>query len=156
MFPSPEPEDVKLRRFFLLRDLIYAYRGLIGRGSMVYETLAGRIGSRLPKEVSIFKLSWQYLFRKNEGDIIAHLRKAIPAWKDHLPELSFSATFSAEELELPWVRMMLEDPGNHIKKRRLDVMASQQYKNLWEAGSIEQFKQAFIDCVECKFQSICS
>ena len=39
-------------KFFLLRDVIYAKRGLVGRDSMVYETLARRMGSRPPKEFS--------------------------------------------------------------------------------------------------------
>ena len=56
---------------------------------MVYATFDGILGARLPKEMSILKLSWQYLFRKREGEIITHLRHTIPTWKDHLPELSF-------------------------------------------------------------------
>ena len=51
------------KQYFLLRDLIYGYRGLLGRGSTIYETLAGRISSRLPKELN---LGWHYLFCNHE------------------------------------------------------------------------------------------
>ena len=70
-------------------------------------------------------MSWQYLFHKHEGNIITHLQKAIPAWKNYFPKLSLSTLFSAEKLGLPWVWMTLKIIGEPINLRQLDVIVSQ-------------------------------
>lgn len=140
-----QSDNSKPKQLFLLRDLVRAVQRLVGRSTLVYETFAGVVGTGLPKEITILGLSWQCSSRENEGDDIRRLH--IPAWKDHLPELSFSATYSAEKLGPPWTRMTLEDPfGNRFESRRLDVITSCKHKNILKAGTSRGLiKQASID-----------
>ncbi|TEB27493.1 hypothetical protein FA13DRAFT_1794664 [Coprinellus micaceus] len=71
--------------------------------------------------------------------------------EDYLPELTFTRTFTAEELDLPWLRLGLNLNPNTYNDRVLRGMVGKLYHKLWEAGSIENFKQAWLDCVECLY-----
>lgn len=86
-------------------------------------------------------MSWQYTFRFAEGVIIDALRKSIPAWKDHLPDLRFHASYSPKDLGLPWTRMNVVIPeGSKIEPRCLNATVEKNYVPLWEAGGIQEFK----------------
>lgn len=100
------------------------------------------------------KMSWQWLFRTPEGETISALREAIPDWADHLPDIKYHTTYQPKDLDLPWTRLGLKMPPRHsIKPRYLHAMAGKQYECLWEAGDLNKFKQAFLDCVECHYHA---
>lgn len=97
------------------------------------------------------KFSWPLKSRVSEIDIIKHLKNALPeSSHDHLPELFFSRTWTAEELKLPWLDLGLSLSEENHQDRVLRGLAATYYKKLWEAGSITNFKQAWLDCVECE------
>ncbi|RDB19221.1 hypothetical protein Hypma_013558 [Hypsizygus marmoreus] len=135
---------------FLVRRIIFEYRGLIGRGTMVYEVL--RLGRT---EAEALKISWPLTIRDLEATIIRTLRERIPGWKDHLPEVSFSTTLTAEELGLPRVQLLKQVPPTdfRLEDRHMHAMAGELYKKLWEVDSVAEFEQVFLDCVECHYHA---
>ncbi|RDB14877.1 hypothetical protein Hypma_016414 [Hypsizygus marmoreus] len=135
---------------FLIRRMIFEYRGLIGRGTMVYEVL--RLGRT---ETEALKISWPLTIRDLEATIIRTLRERIPGWKDHLPEISFSTTLTAEELGLPRVQLLKQMPPTDFKleDRHMHAMAGALYKKLWEVDNVAEFEQVFLDCVECHYHA---
>jgi hypothetical protein len=93
---------------------------------------------------------WQWHFRSAEGEMVSELRKAIHDWADHLHDVKFCTSYQPKNLDLPWTRLDLRKPSeNTIQGRYLHVMASTYYSPLWEAGNLDNFKQVFLDCVEC-------
>jgi hypothetical protein len=70
--------------------------------------------------------------------------------QDPLPEFTFTSTFTAEELNLPWLRLGLNLTPSNYSDWVLRGMVGKFYHKLWEAGSIENFQQAWLDYVECE------
>jgi hypothetical protein len=152
IFPSggptntPKPSNVK----FSVNDILSQYRGLIGRGTMVYGV--SRVHEDKPNEANrVLKISWPLTVRTREATTIATLLQAIPEWKEHLPEVHFSSTYTAEHLGLPRFELLKSHPGkDKLEDRELHVLGMSLYKKLWEVDSVAEFQAVFLDCVECK------
>lgn len=133
---------------FQIKGVLFEYRGLIGRGTMVY--LVSRVGVSSPCDEAL-KISWPVTLRPLEATTIEKLLKAIPGWKDHLPAVSYSFTQTAQDLELPCVELLKSSQVPYFEDRQLHVLVSKKYEKLWQLDNVEEFQDAFIDCLECKF-----
>ncbi|TFK39390.1 hypothetical protein BDQ12DRAFT_681704 [Crucibulum laeve] len=142
--------------FKLVGHPLHVYRGLLGRGTMVYP-VSQLINNKEWLNDLILKSSWQTQMCTPEGDIIQHLRKTIPAFKDHLPDIKYSAAYSSkDDLKLPRTQMpelKATHEHNGIEERDLYILSMPIYKKLWEVESIAEFKRVFIDCVECHYHA---
>ncbi|KIL63961.1 hypothetical protein M378DRAFT_198649 [Amanita muscaria Koide BX008] len=146
LFPQ---NDVK--RFRIDEDgVLFANKGLIGRGTVVFSVVP--IGDNATSEgKQVVKILWRQKKRKEESDIIQQLRKAIPAMKQHLPELTAFVSVTAAELNLP--RQLLRLSYDDDWERELLMIAMKRYKGLWYAKDVDEFKDIFVDCVECHYAS---
>ncbi|KAG6843425.1 hypothetical protein H0H87_004701, partial [Tephrocybe sp. NHM501043] len=107
-------------------------------------------------EDEALKICWPHRNRKLEGDTLECLRKRLPAqWHDHIPEVTYSATATAEDLRLPRVELLKLSAIKDFerKDRQLHILVMKIYKKLWEAGSVEEFMEIYLDCVECHHAS---
>ncbi|KAF8954465.1 hypothetical protein BDZ97DRAFT_1865083 [Flammula alnicola] len=142
---------------FPVSKVLATYRGINGRGTYVASVYAGRVGSKLRNSLYALKMSWQYISRTHEGDLLQKVRATLPPyWQKRLPNPLFYAKYTSEELGLPSSKMksILEDPNapdNVIQGRDLHVLVSNLYAPLWEARDVEEFKRVFLDCVECHY-----
>ncbi|KAF8954455.1 hypothetical protein BDZ97DRAFT_1865056 [Flammula alnicola] len=142
---------------FPVSKVLATYRGINGRGTYVASVYAGRVGSKLRNSLYALKMSWQYISRTHEGDLLQTVRAALPPyWQKRLPNPLFYAKYTSEELGLPSSKMksILEDPNapdNAIQGRDLHALVSNLYVPLWEAKNVEEFKRVFLDCVECHY-----
>jgi hypothetical protein len=149
MFPPTGTEKERVPRF-RLKEVLSNYYGMVGRGTSVFSVQEVNKNDIVEDPLLALKMSWQWHFRTPEGETISELRQAIPNWADHLPDIKFYTSYQPEDLDLPWTRLDVKKPPiNTIQPRYLHAMAAKQYKCLWEAGNIDNFKQAFLDCVEC-------
>lgn len=141
ILPSPDAGNDKPPPVcFTINDVLLNYYGITGRGTSVF-LVQEVIGRKVAADELVLKMSWQYTFRFAEGVIIDALRKSIPAWKDHLPDLRFHASYSPKDLGLPWTRMNVVIPeGSKIEPRCLNATVEKNYVPLWEAGGIQEFK----------------
>ncbi|KAG5649132.1 hypothetical protein H0H81_006039, partial [Sphagnurus paluster] len=126
---------------------IFSYRGLIGRGTMVYR-VAPIVKGVESNEHEALKTSWPLCSRRLEAETIHTIVEKIPEWKDHLPEVVASATLSAEELELPRVELLKLCSVERFEDRWLHMILMKLYGKLWEVGSVEAFQDVFVNCVE--------
>ncbi|KAJ2936309.1 hypothetical protein H1R20_g782, partial [Candolleomyces eurysporus] len=105
---------------------------------------------KLPSEHYALKLGWPLATRTTEAKIITDLRDRLPkSLHDHLPNVEFQRNFTPEELNLPWTKLGLGLTDENRHPRELRILVSEYYDKLWQAGSVEEFKQAWLDCVEC-------
>ncbi|RXW22420.1 hypothetical protein EST38_g3416 [Candolleomyces aberdarensis] len=122
---------------------------LIGRGTMVCDVQKVLEGNKLSSDHYALKLSWPLKVRPSEIEIIDHLRAKLPDLCNHLPYVEFSKSFTAQDLDLPWTKLGLTLTAANHQERLLRVISSKLYIKLWKAGSVEAFKQAWLDCLEC-------
>ena len=132
---------------WIIQRILFEYHGLIGRATKVYEAL--REGGTEPEAL---KISWPLVSRQKEAAIIKKVVDALPGWRDHLPEVSFSATYSAELLAMPRVELLKPISTEGFENRELHAIAMKLYRKLWELDTVEEFKKVFVDCVECEFR----
>ncbi|KAJ2916658.1 hypothetical protein MD484_g3733, partial [Candolleomyces efflorescens] len=138
---------------FRISSVIRTSKELIGRATVVYD-VQEVIGGSTSEEHYALKMSWPpTTTRGDEIQTIKHLHSAIPELADHLPALHFSKSFTAKDLNLPWTKMSLSFTAENHQERVLRVLVETLYTKLWKAGSVEAFKQAWLDCVECHFQA---
>ena len=146
---------------FPLLNYIYNYSGIVGRGTCVASVLVAIRDKVILATLHALKMSWQYSTRKAEADIIAHLRSKLPKyWRKFLPQPIFSARYTAAQLDLPRSRMRNAEcdtekttgDDQHVRdvERDLHVIVNPAYTNIWKARNVEEFKRAFLDCLECK------
>ena len=109
-----------------IQRILFEYHGLIGRATKVYEAL--REGGTEPEAL---KISWPLVSRQKEAAIIKKVVDALPGWRDHLPEVSFSATYSAEQLALPRVELLKSISTAEFEDRELHAIAMKLYRKLW-------------------------
>ncbi|KAG5647502.1 hypothetical protein DXG03_009439 [Asterophora parasitica] len=136
---------------FLIEETIFRYRGLVGRGTMVY-----RVSSLLNLSLGslALKLGFPVTDHVLEAKTISHLRDTVPAWcKDHLPEVTFSTSRTAEQLSLHRVELLKLHPIVAIEDRLLHALVMKLYGKLWTVGRVEAFMDVYVDCVECHFHS---
>jgi hypothetical protein len=131
-----------------VEKLIYAYTGLIGRGTMVYGVSRRDNPGRKHEAL---KVSWPLKTRSLEGEIVRRLTEKMPGWKRHLPQIEQFLTRTAEELGLPRVELLkLIATKEGFADRLLHVLLMREYKKLWEVDSVEEFQEVFVDCLECE------
>lgn len=135
---------------FRINKVLFGYRRLVGRGTMVYD-VTRLFDNGHSQDNQALKLSWPLLICPLEAPTIMKLRAAISGWKDHLPGIRFSITLTAKELCLPRLEL-LKGLSNcsELEDRQLHILEMKKYKKLWEVGSIAEFKDVFIDCLECE------
>ncbi|TEB27487.1 hypothetical protein FA13DRAFT_1666854 [Coprinellus micaceus] len=137
---------------FRVTDVIQRPDELIGRATMAYKVqLCLPDGSVSEEEVS-FKLGWPPKSRFSDIKVVQTLKERLP--KDsqvHLPNFKFTRAFTAEDLNLPWLRLGPNHTVDSHKGRVLGGVMGKSFHKLWEAGSMENFKQAWLDCVECLY-----
>lgn len=136
---------------FSVDKFIYVYSGLIGRGTMVYEVREDFMAEDGSQNEAL-KVSWPLAARPREAALISQILQAIPEWQDHLPEVTFSATYTPIELGVPRVELLRCIGISELPtERNMHVLGMLKYEKLWEVGNIGGFKKVFVDCVECKF-----
>jgi hypothetical protein len=151
VFPRVGDQEKDPEKRFYINEILYAYRGLIGRGTMVYQVSEIQPDGGT-EEGRVLKLSYPVVTRPREADTVTKLLGVIPEWKDHLPEINFSATYTAEDLMLPRVELLKRLPVNNIEleDRSLHVLSTSLYKKLWEVDNVVEFQNVFVDCIECE------
>ncbi|KAJ3511100.1 hypothetical protein NMY22_g15761 [Coprinellus aureogranulatus] len=122
---------------------------LLSRGTTVYKVRRHLPDGTLSDDVYAFKLSWPPKHRTSEIDVVKYLKEKLPeTCHIHLPDHFFTATFSPEQLDLPWLHLGLDLNADNHHNRVLRGMMARMYCKLWEVGSIENFKQVWLDCLE--------
>ncbi|KAJ3543043.1 hypothetical protein NMY22_g3278 [Coprinellus aureogranulatus] len=125
---------------------------LIGRATAVYKVQKRLADGTFSKEEYVHKLSWPPKASISEIDVVARLKERLPKEAhDHIPHFLFTSTSTPQDLNLPWLRLGLDISDKNHRDGVLRVMTGKLYHKLWEAGSIENFKQVWLDCVECLY-----
>ncbi|KAF6743442.1 hypothetical protein DFP72DRAFT_1177961 [Ephemerocybe angulata] len=126
---------------------------LIGRGTMVFKVRASADDGTFSKDENALKMSWPSRSRGSEAEYIKVLKEKLPtSFHDHLPNLHFAATYTAEQLSLPWIdpaKLGISWTAENHHERVSRVLEIDLYDKLWKARTIEEFKAAWLDCVEC-------
>ncbi|KAG6828054.1 hypothetical protein H0H92_009515 [Tricholoma furcatifolium] len=165
-YKFPASQKYRGRGRYRILETLFAYCGLLGRGTMVYRVLplldthTFRVNDPLVDESNAeagearseeaLKIGWPSTHRHLEGYILECLeRRLSDLWHGHLPEVTFSATMSAKHLQLPRFKLVKDFPED----RQLHVLGMKLYRKLWEAGSVEEFMEIFVDCVECHYHA---
>ena len=131
MFPPTGSEKKRVPRF-RIKEVPSNYYGMVGRGTSVFSVQEANNKDIVEDPLLALKMSWQWDFRTPEGETISALRKAIPDWADHLPDIKYHITYQSEDLDLPWTRLDVKKPPIHtIQLRYLHAMVAKQYKCLW-------------------------
>ncbi|KAF4580398.1 hypothetical protein EYR40_003114 [Pleurotus pulmonarius] len=86
-------------RFVITAPPLYVYRGVVGRGSIVYPVRA--LNDLSQNRELVAKWSWPLAVRKREHELIDLLRRLVPFMQQHLPEVLEHKEYSMEELGLP-------------------------------------------------------
>ncbi|KAF8074630.1 hypothetical protein FPV67DRAFT_1474267 [Lyophyllum atratum] len=147
----PSSEAYSGRGKFRIEDTLFAYRGLVGRGTMVYKVAPLFVGKCDPEAL---KVGWPLTTRPLEVEMIERLHSKLPPrWREHIPEVTFSATLTAKDLRLPRVELLKTNPIDGFENRQMHALAMKLYGKLWEVGSVEAFQEVFIDCVECHYHA---
>ncbi|KAK7437236.1 hypothetical protein VKT23_018678 [Stygiomarasmius scandens] len=135
---------------------------LTGRGSGVYPISelspdACELDGTTPVRIDglVLKLAWPMKLGslETENHVLCNLLNAVPEIRDNLPEITFSALYDLQDLkELDFI---VPSPAIwHFQTSRrvvdnLVVLVMRRYEKLWDAKSIEEFQDVFIDCVKC-------
>ncbi|KAJ2920695.1 hypothetical protein H1R20_g16399, partial [Candolleomyces eurysporus] len=147
---SGQDDSEKAIHCFRVYSVISQPRDLIGRATAVYQVKKAFANKKYSRDHYVLKVSWPLRTRPSEVEFVRHLRSALPsALHVHLPTLEFYATFTAQELDLPWTRLDLGFTDDNYHERVLRAFCSRFCKPLWEADSVEEFKQIWLDCLEC-------
>ncbi|KAF9461056.1 hypothetical protein BDZ94DRAFT_1264469 [Collybia nuda] len=147
----PSDTSEKHDATYTIVDTIYTYHALIGRGTKVFAVTPDTPDGNSAGE-QVLKLAWPNIYRPKEIKLVEAIVAAAPRWQAHLPQITFSATFSADQL-LPRLNLLRTLPFKTFHDRYLHVMAMLKYQKLWEVDNVEEFQDAFVDCVECHFHS---
>ena len=86
---------------------------MVGRGTSVFSVQEVNNNDIVEDPLLALKMSEQWDFRSPEGETISTLRKAIPDWADHLPDIKNHTTYQPEDLDLPWTRLDVKKPAIH-------------------------------------------
>ncbi|KAF6744825.1 hypothetical protein DFP72DRAFT_857003 [Ephemerocybe angulata] len=143
--PDESENTIPPMTCFKVTGVIRRPDALVGRGTAVYRVVSRLSSGSFSDAPSVLKLSWPLERFPPENEILAHLKNALPKKSfAHFPGLFFSVTFTPDDLSLPWKNLSTRNHGGRV----LRVLASPYYNKLWEAGSIENFKKAWLDCLE--------
>ncbi|KAG5638556.1 hypothetical protein H0H81_011902 [Sphagnurus paluster] len=135
---------------FRIEQTVFGYRGLIGRGTMVYKV----VHVADPATPRALKLGWPLVCRKLEAETIQRLRERLPpALHAHLPKVVRFGALTAEQMGLPRHKLLQNFPIDKFEDRLLHALVMKFYGKLWHAGSVENFQEIFVDCVECHYHA---
>jgi hypothetical protein len=152
-----EGSKIAIKKIYQVTEVLSSTSDLIGQATAVYGVReCSPIKNELSSERYALKLSWPLKSRVSEIDVVQRLKDKLPTdLHAHLPSLEFSTDFDAQRLQLPWLQLNLNFTSTNHQERVLRVLSEKKYSKLWEAGSVEAFKQAWLDCVECKSSGSC-
>ncbi|KAF9492573.1 hypothetical protein BDN71DRAFT_1473715 [Pleurotus eryngii] len=136
-------------RFVITAPPLYVYRGVVGRGSIVYPATA--LSGLFKNHQLVAKWSWPLTVRKREHNLIDRLPKSVPLMQQHLPEVLEHREYSMEELGLARCKIGSGGETSRYEARKLTIVILPRYKHLWELDTVEKFKSVFIDIVECHY-----
>ncbi|KAJ3520316.1 hypothetical protein NMY22_g12810 [Coprinellus aureogranulatus] len=143
-----DPAPVVLR----IDEVLRRPDDLIGRGTTVYKVRLRLKDGSLGEDLYALKVSWAIEKRNAETKIVKEIKRRLSeAAHKHLPNFIFSVTSSAEDLNLPWVKLELPLDDTNFQNRVLRRTVSSFYHPLWEAGGLAQFKKAYIDSVQVHY-----
>lgn len=150
-FEHASGEDCRVDTY-QLTGIIRKSKQLIGRATSVYSVT--KISADDPQESEeselVLKLTWPIRLCPSEIDIVANLKKELPVGlSPHLPSIISHASHTAEHLELPWTKISgLPFIDADKLERTFRASVSPVYTHIWEADSLEDFMQGWLDCVE--------
>lgn len=134
-------------------EVIQRPQELIGRATAVYKVRRHLADGTFSGEPIVYKLSWESARSMSPVDIVKGLKQTLPEEvHDYLPDFILTTTLTAQCLHLPWPRL-----GLALEKQEEPLLRGtlgKFYHHLWEAGSIDNFKRAWLDCVECEFLTL--
>lgn len=147
-------------RVFSVVDILYSYRGLNGRGTQTFSVHELVSHERLTKKL-VAKLLWSSVFRAPETRTLSRLSEVVPELKGHLPEVVFACVYDSDkDLHLPRYNILPIEKWNDItishvdfEKRDLAVIVMKKYDKLWNVETLDEFKDVFVDLVECKLST---
>ncbi|KAG9218096.1 hypothetical protein CCMSSC00406_0010255 [Pleurotus cornucopiae] len=124
---KPSKEDPP---FVITAPPLYVYRGVVGRGSIVYPVTA--LTGPFQNHESVAKWSWPLAaVRMREHELISRLRKLVPSMQQHLPEVIEHREYSVEELGLPRCKIGSGEEISRYEARQLTIIILPRYKHLW-------------------------
>ena len=132
---------------------------IVGRGTCIASVLVAI--RDIPIRANILKMSWQYSTRKTEAGNISHRRGILAEHsKKFLPRTAFSERYTATQVDLPRLRIyntecntwMTTDDDRRARDvdRALHIILNPAYISIRKARNVEEFKRAFLDCLESK------
>ncbi|KAF9060933.1 hypothetical protein BDP27DRAFT_1491029 [Rhodocollybia butyracea] len=106
---------------------------------------------------TVVKLAWPSTCRAPETQTLRSLSTQTPELRRYLPDVVFACVYDSDaDLHLPRYKMLStaqwlneKISGVEFEKRNLVVIAMKQYQPLWEARTLDEFKKAFVDALEC-------
>ncbi len=135
---------------------------IMGRGTCVAAMLVAEREPPTLVELHALKMSWQYRTHKTEaGNNFSHSRGTIPDnWQNFLARPVFSARYMVTQLDLPRSRMYNTECntgktiGDGQSARNVDfnlyITLNPVYTSIRKPRNVEEFKRAFLDCLESK------
>ncbi|KAF4563744.1 hypothetical protein EYR36_002985 [Pleurotus pulmonarius] len=126
-------------RFVITAPPLYVYRGVVGRGSIVYPVKA--FSGQFQNRELVAKWSWPLAVRKREHELIDRLRKLVPSMRQHLPEVIEHREYSMNEVNLPRYKMGSGEESLGHEARKLTIVILPRYKHLWELETVEKFNK---------------
>ncbi|KAJ3543042.1 hypothetical protein NMY22_g3277 [Coprinellus aureogranulatus] len=125
---------------------------LVCRGTAVYKVKIQLPGGGETENSYAYKLSQPLTKRDDEFEVIMALRNTLSAEAlKHLPEVFFTQTAHPQDLSIPWLHFGLPLNENNYQDRVQRGIGFKLYQALWEAGSLENFKKVWLDCVEVHY-----
>lgn len=144
--------DAMGTRFRIEDELIHSSLRLVGRGTTVYHASKLFRGETWENDLAL-KLSWPTTSRLSESAFLMKLAYTLPPrLRAHLPQIAYHDIYTAEELELPRVKLLYCLPWN-FEDRRLSVLVTPIYQPLWEVDNIKEFEAVFIHCVTVHYHA---
>ena len=134
---------------------------IVGRGTCIASVLVAIRDTPILANIHALKMSWQYSTRKTEAGNISHRRGILAKHsKKLLPRTAFSERYTATQVDLPRLRIyntecntgMTTDDDRRARDvdRALHIILNPAYISIRKARNVEEFKRAFLDCLECK------
>ena len=152
VFPKTPKDKTSDTRFFIIKDWIDGFSGVIGDGTNTLVVREGWAKGFVSGEYQVLKMSWLPMSQPHENELVYTLRRQVSEWRDHLPQLHFCNVFFAKDVGIPWTKLDIVPASNRvIEEKALHVSVMKDYRTLWEVRSIENFKAVFLDCLECGF-----
>ncbi|KAF4563751.1 hypothetical protein EYR36_002992 [Pleurotus pulmonarius] len=147
-------------RFIITAPPLYVYRGVVGRGSIVYPVMA--LSGVFQNRELVAKWSWPLAVRKREHELIDRLRRLVPFMQQHLPEVLEHREYSMEELGLPSEELnILPDPNQPQRLPTNSLLQpwegdNYQYNALTKTGidQLPEYRRKLLGAVQPAFKPL--